>query len=222
MPQSYAVRRIPGEAGPGLRGVAGGLLHHHPHDYPDGAWTVWIGILAEVLPGELGVEPPADVGGHRYLAPQLDVVLWVRRVDDADADARVAQHVAVLHAPFHRGEQQVTPVAADPHHRGLRAAIGIYCGQDGIVPSVEQPERRIAERDTHGPHISSGHRRRWPQSRTERYGERTPQVPDRGDSWRRRREGGDSGREEGARCAGRRQRRRVRLRLGGIRLGLRL
>src|SRR5208283_3235897 len=45
--------------------------------------------------------------------------------------------------------------AADPHRGGLRAAVGIHRGQHRIVLPVEQPERRIAERDPHGWHGNS-------------------------------------------------------------------
>src|SRR5215469_17146136 len=113
-------------------GVAGDLVHYQPHDHADGAGAVRTRVLAVVLPGQLGIELPADVGGHRDPAPQLDVVLRVHPVDHADAHPRVANHVAVLLAPLHRGEQHVTAVTANPYHRGLRAAVGVHGGHDRI------------------------------------------------------------------------------------------
>src|SRR5271166_6524443 len=80
---------------PVLRGVPGRFLDHHPDHDPDRAGPVLAGILAVVLPGQLGIERPADVGRHGYPAAQLDVVLRVRGVDHGDADPRVTPHVAV-------------------------------------------------------------------------------------------------------------------------------
>src|ERR1700722_8917427 len=133
----------------GLRGVPGGLLYYHAHGYPDGAGPVLAGVLAVVLPGKLGIELPPGVWCHRYPATKFDVVLRVGGVDHRDADARVAQHVAVLDASFDGGKQQVTAVTADPHHGGLRAPVGVHRGQNRVITSVEQPERRLAERDSH-------------------------------------------------------------------------
>src|SRR5215831_14629252 len=149
-------RRCGGDTRPGnfrparwLGGVPRGLLHGHPHDHAGGAGCVLAGVLV-VLVCELKVEPPAGVGDHRHPAAQLDVVLRVRGVEHRDADARVAQHVAVLHAARHGREQHVTAIAADPHRAGLRAAIAIDRGQDRVVSPVKQPERRLTERDSHG------------------------------------------------------------------------
>ena len=97
-------------------------------------------------------------------SPQTSV-MWVGRdggdllfstVDDRDADARVAAHVAVLHAPGHGREQQVIAVTADPHHGGLRAAVGIHRGQHRVVLAVQERERRFAERDTHTRTVAAG------------------------------------------------------------------
>ena len=45
-------------SGPGLGGVPGGLLHHHPHDHADRARPVFTRVLAVVLPRQLGIDPP--------------------------------------------------------------------------------------------------------------------------------------------------------------------
>src|SRR5215467_1616464 len=151
--------RMPGsDFGPReLGGVPRGLLHRHPHDYAGGAGRILARVLV-VLLGELEMEPPAGVGDHRYPAAQFDVVLRVRGVENRDADARVAQHVAVFHAPRHGREQHVAAIAADPHRTGLRAAVRIDRGQDRVVSPVEQPERRLTERDSHGGTVATaGH-----------------------------------------------------------------
>src|SRR6185312_9845385 len=128
----------------GSGSVTGGLLYLHPHHHADRTGPVFAGIPAVVLPGKLRVDPSAHVPRHRHLAAQLDVVLRVGRIDDADADPRVPHHVPVLDAPLHRGEQQVAAVAADPYHRGLRAAVGVHRGQHRVVLAVDQAQRRFA------------------------------------------------------------------------------
>src|SRR5215471_21697099 len=37
---------------------------------------------------------------------------------------------------------------SDPHHRGLRASIGIHRGQDRVIPPVEQAKGRRSEEHT--------------------------------------------------------------------------
>jgi hypothetical protein len=103
-----------------------------------------------VLAGQFDVQRPVGVRPDGRRAPQLHIVLRVRGLEDRDADPRIALHVAVLHPPLHSREQQVIAVAADPHRGGVRAAIRVDRGQDRVVPPVEQPERRIAERERHG------------------------------------------------------------------------
>src|SRR3984957_2725315 len=133
----------------GLCGVPGHLLHHHPDDHAVPARRVRAGVGAVVLVGQLDVQQPVRVGGHRHPAAELHVILRVRGVQDADADPRVAEHVAVLHASFQGGEHQVIPVAADPHRGAVRAPVAVDGGEDRVVRPIQQLECLLIERDSH-------------------------------------------------------------------------
>ena len=124
----------------GSGGVTGDLIHHYPHDHR----------CAPVLssPGSV----PSYLCDSRMSSSRSGRASWppgpgtphslrVRGVQDADADPRVAQHVA-LHLSFDGGRTAGRPVPGRSTSRRWRVVVGIDRGQDGVVPSIQQLQRR--------------------------------------------------------------------------------
>ena len=80
---------------------------------------------------------------------ELDVVVRIVGVEDRHARARVALQVAVLAAAGDRRHEHVVAVAADPHRRRLRSAVGVDRREHGEVAAVEQPADLVVQRDAH-------------------------------------------------------------------------
>jgi MFS family permease len=133
------------------RGVSRHLRRGHPHDHADEALRIRILRLAVVLPRQLVVEGHRIPGGDRRRTADLRVAPRIREIEDRDADSRVASDVAVLLPSGNGAEEQIISVAADPHHRRLRAAVRVDRRQHRIVPAVHERANSLVQDDAHAP-----------------------------------------------------------------------
>ncbi len=83
--------------------------------------------------------------GDRGRAAHLGVPQRVLAVEDGEADAGIPADVPLLATAGLGGDEEVVAVPADPHHRGLRRAVGVERGEYGAVRGVEEPAYGVGE-----------------------------------------------------------------------------